>query len=119
MNTKSSEIKTKTSCSEAENIQNEKRLICEQMHNNYFNQDLNIHIYLIPMSDPYLRERLANALIIDNQTQNFDKIIDDTLEDGLVWIKLSDLCDRFLKQSINQSQNSPVAKSVAVILSLL
>ena len=104
---------------EAENVQNEKKLLCKQIHDKYFNEDPDIHLYLISLSSYDLRTRLANALISETSNEGLNQIIDDTLEDSLVWIKLSELCDKFLKQSVQKSQSSPVPKSVAVLLSIL
>ena len=105
-------------CPEIENVQNEKRLVCKEMYDTYFHEER--HKYLIPISNPDVRLRLARALTADNnQDESFSKILDETLEDVNVWIKLYDLCDKFLKQSVLNSQNSSVAKSVAILLSIL
>ena len=117
--TKSSQIATHQ-VPELENVQNEKRLLCKQIYGSYFNEDSETLLYLIPISNSQLRTRLANALVSDEiPSESLIQIIDDTLEDSLVWIKLSELCDKFLKQNVLQSQNSSVAKSVAVLLSIL
>lgn len=110
--------KSKESCSEVQNVQNTKQEICEQIHNKYFNEESPAFKYRIPISNPYLRSRLANALIIDNQNESFSTIIKETLEDDRVWNRLSGLYDEFHKESVLQSQ-TPVAKSVAVLLSIL
>ena len=105
-----------------QNVQNEKRLLCKQIYNQYFNEDSENYLYSIPLSNGELRTRLAKSLLNkDNNTSNesLNQILNDTLEDSFVWIRLSELCDKFLKQSVLQSQNSPVAKSVAVLLSIL
>ena len=102
---------------EVENVQNEKRLLCKKIHDNYFNEES--HIYLIPISNKVLRSSLGNALVTNNKDENFSKIIDETIEDVHVWTRLSEACEIFLNQSVLQSQNSSVAKSVAVLLSIL
>jgi len=107
---------------ELDNIQNQKRLICAEIHDCYFNDDSENHLYLIPMSDSQKRTRLSSALCKCDETSNevLIEIIYDALEDSLVWIRLSELCDKFLKKSVLQSQNNPsVPKPVAVLLSIL
>ena len=105
---------------EVENIQNEKSLLCKELYSKYFDEDPDIHVYLIALSDAHLRTRLSNALSnSDTSSECLSQIVDDALEDPLVWIKLSEVCDKFLKQSVLRSENSPVAKSVAVLLSIL
>ena len=103
-----------------QNVQNEKRLLCKQIYNQYFNEDSECYLYSIPLSNNELRTRLAKSLLNDNTSnESLNQIINDTLEDSFVWIRVSELCDKFLKQSVLHSQNSPVAKSVAVLLSIL
>ena len=74
------------------------------------------------MSDTVKRTRLSSALSKCDETSNevLYEIIYDAMEDSLVWIRLSELCDKFLKKSVLQSQANPsVPKSVAVLLSIL
>ena len=107
---------------ELDNIQNQRRLLCNQIYDSYFNDDSENHLYLIPMTDSLKRTRLSSALFKCDETSNeaLNEIIYDTLEDKLVWIRLSELCDKFLEKSVLQSQNNPsVPKSVAVLLSIL
>jgi len=107
---------------ELDNIQNQKRLLCAQIHDRYFNDDSESHRYLIPMSDTVKRTRLSSALSKCDETSNevLYEVIYDAMEDSLVWIRLSELCDKFLKKSVLQSQaNASVPKSVAVLLSIL
>ena len=107
---------------ELDNIQNQKSVTCGEIHDRYFDDESENHLYLMPMKDAQKRTRLLNALAKCDETSNeaLYEIIYDALEDSLVWIRLSELCDKFLKKSVLQSQNNPsVPKSVAVLLSIL
>merc|ERR1711899_696792 len=55
---------------ELDNIQNQKRLLCAQIHDRYFNDDSESHLYLIPMSDSGKRTRLSSALSKCDETSN-------------------------------------------------
>lgn len=112
------ETKSRESCSEVENVQNERTQICEEILGNYIQEGTPTFKYKIPLSKPDLGSRLARTLKSNIQNENFAGVIDETLEDNLVGIRLSKLYDEFHKESVLKT-HTPMAKGVGVLMSIL